>query len=154
MIYHVCHWWKIWAGSKLWASLTQPCRSCIPIMYVNTTQWEFQKVILAIASACKVFSSFKGPTTIKNVNTKPSTTRSPFTTRTVCINKNLTYFVQSDSEKVLVEITPQKTVQLPVGMYYYQIESCVVSVQVVKKGVLYSLLNLNSVCWQMWAVKP
>lgn len=52
----------------------------------------------------------------------------------ICVDKNLTYYVSSEVERVSVQISPDISQELPVGRFRYKVSICVVFVDVINNG--------------------
>ena len=74
------------------------------------------------------------PTTTTPTTTTPTTTTPTTTSRASCQDKNMTFYVTSDDERALVEITPDDRNELSVGRHVLYRTGCTINVNVMKNG--------------------
>ena len=74
------------------------------------------------------------PTTTTPTTTTPTTTTPTTTSRAPCQDRNMTVYVTSDDERVLVELTPDDRYELPIGRSVLYKAGCTINVNVMKNG--------------------
>ena len=62
---------------------------------------------------------------------EPQTTTLSVPTQSQCEQKNLTYYVPKDKSKVHVELSPDVSINLPVGRYSSMISGCLIHIHVI-----------------------
>ena len=74
------------------------------------------------------------PTTTTPTTTTPTTTTATTTSRAPCQDRNMTFYVTSDEERALVEITPDDRTEFSVGSRVIYRAGCTINVNVMKNG--------------------